>query len=43
VDAYNDLQEISKKDINWVVLNLAVGDFDGKSEINVAGNSKSSS
>jgi FkbM family methyltransferase len=43
VDAYIDLQEISKKDINWVVLNLALGDFDGESEINVAGNSKSSS
>lgn len=40
---FNILKENSKKDKNWIVNNYAIGNFDGKSEINISKNTFSSS
>jgi len=42
-EPFKKLQKISSSDLNWDVYNLALGNFDGKTEINIAGNSVSSS
>ncbi|WP_166564749.1 FkbM family methyltransferase [Emticicia sp. CRIBPO] len=42
-DAFEKLKKRSGHDDQWKVFNIAIGDFDGKSEINVASNSESSS
>ncbi len=42
-DAYRALEQRARGDESWRALNIALGDFDGPSEINVAGNSVSSS
>lgn len=40
---YNQLQEVASYDQAWEVLNYGLGNFDGEAEINIAGNSASSS
>ncbi len=42
-EVYNKLFTVSKKYKNWNTHKIALGDFDGESEINVAGNINSSS
>ena len=42
-EAYTKLEHAAKNQLNWVTLNMALGDFDGASEINKSGNSTSSS
>jgi len=42
-DAFVKLEELSRKDKFWQVHQMALGDFDGTSEINISGNSVSSS
>ena len=42
-DAFQKLEKIASKDPNWIVRQYALGDVAGKSTINVAGNSFSSS
>jgi FkbM family methyltransferase len=42
-EVYNELNTISKKHNTWSTHKIALGDFDGKTEINVAGNINSSS
>jgi FkbM family methyltransferase len=41
--AYRTLAKVARRYPNWHVHNLALGDFDGQTEINIAGNSQSSS
>jgi len=41
--AFEDLKKAALKDNNWIVNNYALGNEDGKSIINIAGNSQSSS
>ena len=41
--AYKDLASLANKDPLWDTVNVALGDQDGKAEINIAGNSQSSS
>lgn len=41
--AFEDLKKAALKDNNWIVNNYAIGNEDGKSVINIAGNSFSSS
>lgn len=40
---FEDLKKVALKDNNWIVNNYALGNEDGKSVINIAGNSYSSS
>jgi FkbM family methyltransferase len=42
-EPFTKLQQISANDSRWDVYNIALGNFDGKTEINIAGNSQSSS
>jgi FkbM family methyltransferase len=42
-DTYIKLEKKAKKDLNWNTYNIALGDFNGESEINIAGNIDSSS
>ena len=42
-EAFAKLERLSKKDSNWDVYNYSLGEFDGKSEINISKNSVSSS
>lgn len=42
-EAYNELQAKAAKDAKWEVVRSAIGDTDGDIEINIAGNSQSSS
>jgi FkbM family methyltransferase len=42
-DTYKKLEKKAKNDLNWSTLNIALGDFNGESEINIAGNIDSSS
>ncbi len=41
--AFTKLQKISASEQHWEVYNMALGNFDGRIEINVSGNSQSSS
>ena len=41
--AYRQLSEVARTDGAWTAINCALGDFDGRTEIHVAGNSQSSS
>lgn len=41
--AYRQLSEVARTDRSWTAINCALGDFDGRTKINVAGNSQSSS
>ncbi len=41
--AFSLLKEKAERDLNWVVFNTALGDMNGTSQINIAGNSQSSS
>lgn len=41
--AYAALAEAAQGDSSWIVQNIALGDRDGEGEINIAGNSQSSS
>ena len=42
-DTFKKLQKNASKDNNWETINIALGDKDGESEINIAGNNDSSS
>jgi len=42
-EAFAQLNMMAQKDPKWNVYNCAIGDFDGKTEINLSGNSVSSS
>lgn len=42
-EAFRKLQKNAKKDSNWKTINIALGDTDGETEINIAGNCDSSS
>jgi len=42
-EAFDKLEKLFENDRNWVGYNIAIGDFDGDSEINVSDNSVSSS
>ncbi len=42
-DVHQQLQQLTARDANWTALNIALGDTDGESEINVSANSVSSS
>jgi FkbM family methyltransferase len=42
-DAYAELEKKSRNDSRWRVFNCAVGEENGEAEINIAGNSESSS
>ena len=42
-EVFLKLSSYSKSDMNWTCENFAIGNFDGKSEINIAGNLNSSS
>jgi len=41
--AFAALAEAARRDSSWIVQNIALGDRDGEGEINIAGNSQSSS
>lgn len=41
--AFKELQETTKKDPNWEIYNLAIGDKDGEEILNISGNLLSSS
>jgi FkbM family methyltransferase len=41
--AYRQLTEVARADGSWTAINCALGDFDGRTDIHVAGNSQSSS
>jgi len=42
-EAYEKLSKVAKKDSNWEVHNISLGEFDGWTEINISKNSVSSS
>lgn len=42
-EVYTKLEDVAKSDADWDTVNIALGDFDGVTEINVSGNLSSSS